>query len=87
MPQWRGTAGPIVNDRRDPEALTGAAGMVLRTVDPGDGSVVSEQELDALPVFDGLIAANQRLYLSCADGSVRCYGSGKGVKANAEAIR
>ena len=41
------------------------------------GSTLAEYPLDSLPVFDGLIAANGRLYLVTTDGKLRCYA---GVK-------
>jgi len=44
---------------------------VLSTV---DGKRVAERKLDGEPVFDGLIAAYGRLFLSMQDGSVRCLG-------------
>lgn len=67
-------AGPIVKGRDTPQALAGAEGIALRSVRPSDGTIVFEHKLDALPVFDGLIAAKGRLYLACVDGSVRCLG-------------
>jgi outer membrane protein assembly factor BamB len=36
------------------------------------GKIVSRIDLDSPPVFDGLAAANGKLYLSCEDGSVIC---------------
>ncbi len=37
-----------------------------------DGEVKHETSLAAPPVFDGLIAAGDRLYVSLTDGSVVC---------------
>jgi hypothetical protein len=34
-----------------------------------------DQKLDTIPVFDGLIAANGRLYISQANGTVACLAS------------
>jgi hypothetical protein len=53
-------------------ALAGKQGAILRAVSTRDGSNLSELRLPALPVWDGLAAANGRLYLSCRDGKVRC---------------
>jgi len=39
-----------------------------------DGKILGEVKLPAPPVFDGLAAANGKLYLSCLDGKVRCLG-------------
>jgi hypothetical protein len=38
-----------------------------------DGTKLSEQKLNHLPVFDGLIAANEKLLMSTTDGRVICY--------------
>jgi hypothetical protein len=54
-------------------ALQGTAGAVLQAVDTEDGSTLAEYPLDSLPAFDGLIAAEQRLYLVTADGQVLCF--------------
>jgi len=43
-----------------------------------DGSQLAERRLGAAPVFDGLIAAAGRLYLSTADGHVVCLGQKAG---------
>ena len=37
----------------------------------------TEIELPAAPVYDGLAAAQGRLYLACEDGTVRCMGEAK----------
>jgi hypothetical protein len=42
-----------------------------------DGRDLSRWKLDAQPVFDGLIAANGKLYLALTDGSVLCMGAGQ----------
>jgi outer membrane protein assembly factor BamB len=39
-----------------------------------DGKKLSELKLASPPVFDGLAAAGGRLYLSCLDGKLRCFG-------------
>ena len=67
-------AGPP--DVVDPEDLMGAfegrKGAVLRTYSAADGKMLSEMNLDAPPVFDGLIAAGGRLYLREQD-RLYCY--------------
>jgi len=54
--------------------LRGEHGAVLQVFAKGDGKKLAELELDALPAFDGLIAAGSKLYLVTEDGSVQCYG-------------
>ncbi len=55
------------------EALEGRRGAVLWAVSASDGRKLNERKLDAMPVWDGMAAAGGRLYLSCADGSLRCF--------------
>ena len=39
----------------------------------GELAVAHSHEIDTPPVFDGLIAANGRPYLTSTDGTVRCF--------------
>jgi hypothetical protein len=64
--------------KNEPEAragFEGRKGVYLRTVNAADGSRISESELPAMPVFDGLSTASGRLYLSTLDGQVLCLGA------------
>jgi hypothetical protein len=60
--------------------------VLLRAVSTADGSTLSELELEAIPVFDGLAAAGGKLFLStrdgkltCLNGKYRCELSGSGL--------
>ena len=53
-------------------ALEGKHGMLLQAVSAADGKKLAEWRLESVPVFDGLIAAGGRLYLTAADGRVHC---------------
>jgi len=64
-------AGPP--DLCDPDALEGRAGAILLAFNPDDGKKVFECNLDAAPIFDGMMAANNRLYLAATDGHVLCF--------------
>ncbi|NOY82771.1 MAG: PQQ-binding-like beta-propeller repeat protein [Kiritimatiellaeota bacterium] len=55
-------------------ALAGRSGGVLWAVAAGSGAKLGELRLASPPVWDGLIAAGKRLYLSSMDGGVRCLG-------------
>jgi len=55
------------------DAVDGRDGAILWAVSAKDGTKLSEQKIDSLPVFDGLIAANKKLFLSTTDGKVICY--------------
>jgi outer membrane protein assembly factor BamB len=54
-------------------ALAGRKGALLWAVSTSDGSKRAEYQLDSPPVFDGMIAAGQRLYLATTDGNVLCF--------------
>jgi outer membrane protein assembly factor BamB len=56
------------------EAMIGKRGALFRVVATSDGSSLAEFALDEVPVFDGLIAAGQRLYMSTMDGTLICWG-------------
>ncbi len=55
-------------------ALDGRLGALLRTVSTVDGKRIGEVRLDAPPVFDGMAAADGRIYVSLADGQIICLG-------------
>jgi hypothetical protein len=67
---------PDVVDTSDPmAAFEGRKGAVLRAYSATDGTMLAEYKLEAPPVFDGLIAANEQLYLSLENGTILCIGS------------
>lgn len=55
-------------------AWAGKKGGFLLSVDPKDGKLLSRCTLDVAPTWDGLIAAQGRLFMSTLDGSVVCLG-------------
>ncbi|NOY82163.1 MAG: PQQ-binding-like beta-propeller repeat protein [Kiritimatiellaeota bacterium] len=69
--------GPSPAQLLDAEAaFMGRRGAKLLAVKLADGATVSEYPLASPPVFDGLIAAGGRLFMSAMDGSVVCLGPG-----------
>ena len=52
-----------------------SAGGILFAVSAADGKTLETFRLDSPPVWDGMAAANDRLFLSLADGCVRCWGT------------
>jgi len=56
-------------------ALRGKNGGILWAVDPSNGSVLGKRTLDALPVWDGMAAAYDDLYVTTEDGSLMCFGA------------
>jgi hypothetical protein len=69
-------AGPpdVVPDDDPLGALEGRRGARLLVVSTADGSTLAEHTLRVPPVFDGLIAANRKLYITTIDGRVHCLG-------------
>ena len=59
---------------RQAAALDGAEGAALWAVSAADGTKRAELKLDSPPVFDGMAAANERLFLATQDGKVLCFG-------------
>jgi len=57
---------------RQSEVWAGREGGVLVAVSKKDGGIVTEQPLDSLPVFDGIIASGGRLYISLENGKLIC---------------
>ncbi|MDH3583072.1 MAG: PQQ-binding-like beta-propeller repeat protein [Phycisphaerae bacterium] len=58
-------------------ALAGAEGARLIAVSVKDGKTVGETSLTSLPAWDGMAAANGKLFLTTADGRIICFGSEK----------
>jgi len=69
-------AGPpdVVPEDDPAAAYDGRIGSLLWTVSKKDGTVIDRQKLDDVPVFDGVIAVDGRLIMSCTEGKVRCFG-------------
>ena len=65
---------PDVVDPNDPmAAFDGRKGAVLHVHSADDGKRLAAHQLEAPPVFDGLIAVGGRLYLSTTNGRVECW--------------
>ncbi|MBT3202334.1 MAG: hypothetical protein HN350_20735 [Phycisphaerales bacterium] len=54
----------------------GKGGAVLHSVSKKDGTTTAKHTLDALPVFDGMIAVEGKLFVSLANGRLICLGAG-----------
>jgi len=55
-------------------AYEGHKGGLLWAVSAADGDGIAEYKLQSPPVWDGMAAANDRLYISTADGAMLCMG-------------
>jgi hypothetical protein len=69
------TGPPDVIDSDDPmAAFEGGKGGLLRVVSATEGKKLAEYKLESPPVFDGMIAASERLFISTRDGRLLCMG-------------
>jgi hypothetical protein len=68
-------AGPPDIFRSDDPAAAfdGQKGGLLCALSTADGQELAHYPLDSPPVWDGMAAANQALYLATVDGTVQCF--------------
>ena len=57
------------------DMYAGKEGSILWMASAKEGKKIKEMKLDVLPVFDGMVAAGGKLYLSSVDGKVVCLGA------------
>ncbi len=75
-PDVRQKESGILAYKNDEEALAsfvGEKGVFLRVLTATDGQVLSETPLDAMPVFDGISAAQGRVFVSLKNGQLQCW--------------
>jgi hypothetical protein len=75
-PDVRQKESGILAYKNDEEALAsfvGEKGVFLRVLTATDGQVLSETPLDAMPVFDGMSAAQGRVFVSLKNGQLQCW--------------
>jgi len=66
---------PDTVDEKEPwAAFENRKGGVLEVFSKEDGKKLSESVLPSAPAYDGMAAANGRVYLSLKNGSIVCYG-------------
>jgi len=69
---------PDIVDPEDPHgAWEGRKGGILAAFNAGDGKKLAEYALPAPPVWDGMAAAQGRLFISTSDGRIVCMGKGQ----------
>ena len=59
--------------KKQDAALAGKSGGILMSVSKTNGKIRTRIDIESPPVFDGLIAANGRLYLVLRNGAVQCW--------------
>jgi len=76
-------AGAPGNASVSQAALDGETPGLLLAVSPTDGTVLSKMALSSMPVWDGMAAAQGKLYISLVDGSTVCLQATKlGARAS-----
>ena len=63
-------------------ALEGSKGGCLLVVSASDGQKIAEYELESLPVWDGMAAANNRLYFATKNGKILCFAGNHLIVSN-----
>ena len=67
---------PDTVPEKDPAgAFRGRMGSELRAVSAIDGRTLSQHQLSETPIFDGMIAAEDRLYICTRQGDIICMGA------------
>jgi len=64
--------GVLAKLEKQSAALEGQSGALLLAVSASDGKKLAEYKLDSPPVFDGMAAANNQLYLATENGKILC---------------
>ncbi|HEY2414256.1 MAG TPA: PQQ-binding-like beta-propeller repeat protein [Pirellulaceae bacterium] len=66
---------PYVNVqlKQQDDAYQGKLGARLQAVSATDGKTLFQYQVDSLPVWDGMAAANGKLYFSTSTGDVHCF--------------
>lgn len=69
---------PDVIDSKDPLAsFEGRKGSLLNVYSSKDGSLLKSIPLASAPAFDGMIAANGRIYMATNDSKLLCMADKK----------
>jgi hypothetical protein len=69
-------AGPPVDAGDGPQGRDESQEALLMAISASDGTELARYQLDSSPIFDGMAAANGRLYLSLENGHVFCMAEG-----------
>ena len=72
----KAVAGFRMNDQRftlQQEHMEGKHGALLKIFDKSAGRELLSMNLQSMPVFDGMITAGGKVYMSTADGTVSCF--------------
>jgi outer membrane protein assembly factor BamB len=70
-------AGPVMEGADEPRFDENAPAELI-AVDTKDGRTLSRRSIEAQPVFDGMAAADGKIYVSTVDGRIVCLGKRRG---------
>ena len=62
--------------KKQADIWRGKGGGLLHAVSKKDRTLLGKYKLDAIPVFDGMIATDGKLFLSLTNGRLVCLGAG-----------
>ena len=66
--------GTVNIDSTDPwKVYEGRGEGKIKIFSKRDGSIILEKKLSSIPIHDGIIAANKKLYISLNNGTVQCW--------------
>ncbi|NQU23660.1 MAG: hypothetical protein HQ567_20455, partial [Candidatus Nealsonbacteria bacterium] len=74
QPEIRTAELKLRNPEKAEAALGGQRGASLCLVDAANGESLAQYKLESSPVFDGMIAAAGRIFISLETGSLVCFG-------------
>lgn len=60
---------------RQEEIFSGKRGAILQAFSTKDGKTLAKYKIDSLPMWDGMAAANGKIFFSTTDGKIVCFGS------------
>ncbi len=72
-----GDPGMLAKLEEQNEILRGGKGGLLWVVSARDGKVLARYKLESPPVWDGMAAADNKLYMSTVNGKILCFGQSK----------
>ena len=65
-------SGPLHDAGNGSQGSNENQGALLIAISASDGTEMAKYQLDSPPIFDGMAAANGRLYLSLENGQLLC---------------
>jgi len=61
------------NEKEALASFRGEKGVYMRVINLADGKTLSEQRLGTMPVFDGISAAQGKVFIALKNGELQCW--------------